>query len=366
MQATKRPDRAVTVWLLVVCGLVLFLMVFGGFVRLTRSGLSIVEWNPISGVVPPIGHAAWEAEFAKYQLTPEFQKVNFAMTLAEYQDIFIIEYLHRLIARFAGLVVAIPLLWFLWKGRIPRGQRWLYVLIGLLFAVQGAVGWYMVSSGLVDRPSVSHFRLTAHLLLALTLLAISFRLALDRIYGRPVRRPGRRSGAYWLSAAVIAVVVLQIAYGGLVAGLKAGFISNTWPSMFGRLIPPGLLAAADSWLLSILTAPATVQFIHRWLAFGVLAVALAVALAARRRAFAPAVGRASAALVALVLVQIGLGICVVLLGVPIWLALAHQFVALLVFLAALFLNHRLAAEPLQAADQPTLAERQTAELKPSG
>lgn len=351
MQASKRSERAVTIWLLVVCGLIIFLVAFGGFVRLTRSGLSIVEWNPISGVVPPIGHAAWQAEFAKYQLTPEYLKVNTAMTLPEYQEIFLIEYIHRLIARFAGLLVAIPLIYFLLKGWIPKGQRWLYILVGVLFAFQGALGWYMVSSGLVDTPAVSHFRLTAHLLLALTLLAITFRLALDRIYGRPQKQPGGRGAAYWLSVLVIAIVVVQIAYGGLVAGLKAGHVSNTWPLMFGYLVPPGLLSAAGGWLNSVLTAPATVHFIHRWLAFGVLAAGLAVYFVARRHDYAPQIRRASLLLIALVVVQIGLGISVVMLGVPIVIALSHQFIALLLFMTALYLNHRLAAEPVHA-EQP--------------
>lgn len=352
MHATKpsqRSQRAVTVWLLVVCGLVMFLVAFGGFVRLTRSGLSIVEWNPISGVVPPIGHAAWVEEFAKYQLSPEYQKVNFGMTLGEYQEIFVIEYLHRLIARFAGLVVAIPLLWFLWKGMIPRGQRWRYVLVGLLFALQGALGWYMVSSGLVDRPSVSHFRLTAHLLLALTVLAIAFRLALDRIYGQPRKSPGGRGSAWWLSVATLAILVVQIAYGGLVAGLKAGHISNTWPLMFGYLAPPGLLSAAGAWTESILTAPATVQFIHRWLAFVVLACALAVWWSTRRHALDATARRSSLVLVGLLTLQIVLGICVLLLGVPLALALAHQITAMLAFMAALYANHRLAGQPARAA-----------------
>lgn len=356
MQASTRPDRAITAWLLMVCGLIIFLIAFGGFVRLTRSGLSIVEWNPISGVVPPVGHAAWEAEFAKYQQTPEYLKVNTGMTLAEYQEIFLIEYTHRLIARFAGLLVAIPLLYFLWKGWIPRRQRWLYVLVGLLFAFQGALGWYMVSSGLVDRPAVSHFRLTAHLLVALTLLAITFHLALDRVYGLPQKQSGGRSASYWLSVLVIGVLVVQIAYGGLVAGLKAGHVSDTWPLMFGYLIPPGLLTAAGGWLSSALTAPATVHFIHRWLAFGVLAAALAVTLVARRQAYAPQVRRSSLLLALLVLVQISLGISVVWLGVPIAIALAHQFTALLLFLTALYLNHRLAAETVQVAPSAATAQ----------
>ncbi len=334
---TKRSEKAVTVWLLTVVALVAIMVVVGGYVRLTRSGLSIVEWNPVSGVIPPIGETAWQEEFAKYQQTPEFRIVNRDMTLAGYQQIFYLEWAHRLIARIAGLIVVLPLAYFLLRRVIPWRASLPYLLIGLLFGLQGFLGWWMVASGLLAAPNVSHFRLTIHLLMALLLLALALWLALNRIHGQ--------SGLRWrhwsvLGGLTLAVIVVQIAYGGLVAGLKAGHISNTWPLMFGTWIPGGLLTVLDSWLMSVVAAPATVHFIHRWLAFGVLAAALWLWWRQRK-------GDSTSAalwLAAVVLFQIALGVSVVLFGVPLWLALLHQATAVALFAAAIHLNHRLAIE----------------------
>lgn len=338
-------SKAVARWLLLVCFLIVFMVVFGGLVRLTRSGLSIVEWNVITGVVPPLGEKAWQQEFAKYQQTPEYQKINYNMTLEEYRQIFYLEYFHRLIARLAGLAVVLPLLYFLWKRVIPWRRSARYLLIAVLFAIQGAMGWYMVSSGLVDRPAVSHFRLTLHLLLALTLLALTLRTWLHLTFGRPAVRGGwPRPAGYALSWLLIAVLVLQIAYGGLVAGLKAGHASNTWPLMFGYLVPPGLLSIVEPWWRNLLEAAATVHFVHRWFAFVVLLVSLILWWVSRRHGYSPLIGKSLALMIGLVAIQIGLGISVVVFGVPLLLALAHQFTALCLFIVAVFLNHRLGAE----------------------
>jgi cytochrome c oxidase assembly protein subunit 15 len=330
----------VAAWLFIVAVLVGLMVVVGGYVRLTRAGLSIVEWNPITGIVPPIGVEAWNSEFAKYQQTPEFKLVNSAMTLDGYKRIFYLEWAHRLIARIAGLIVVLPLVYFLLKGTIPWRKSGPYLLIAVLFALQGFLGWFMVSSGLVDRPHVSHFRLSIHLLAALTLLALSLWLGLSHTY---LRRPGAR--AHWsaLGLTVLAILVLQIGYGGLVAGLKAGYLSNTWPLMGGSLVPPQLLSSAGSALESALEAPATVHFIHRWLAFVVLGAALWFYFR-QKPGLSSAAGQirsGSALLIALVLLQIILGIGVVVMGVPVWLALLHQSTALLMFAVTVYLNHRL-------------------------
>ncbi len=340
--ATARAnDARVARWLAVVCGFIVFMIVFGGFVRLTESGLSIVEWNVVMGVLPPIGEAAWRETFARYQATPEFLHVNSAMTLAAYKRIFYIEYIHRLVARVAGLVVALPLLYFLARGIIPRRRALPYVGIGLLFAFQGFLGWYMVKSGLVDQPAVSHFRLTTHLLAALVLLCASFWQLLGLRAGpagphAAVDVPAARAGL-----AVLGLLFAQIAYGGLVAGLDAGMASDTWPLMYGRWIPPGWLATLEPWWRNLVSAPATVQFVHRWLAFAVLAAAVALARHLRAATVAPAVRRGGRLVLALVLAQIALGISVIWWRVPLVLALGHQALAVALLLAVVWVNFRL-------------------------
>jgi cytochrome c oxidase assembly protein subunit 15 len=346
---TESPDRAITGWLLTVCALIVVMVVFGGYVRLTRSGLSIVEWKPVSGVIPPIGEDAWQAEFAKYQESPEYQKVNRHFTLDEYKRIFYVEYIHRLIARIAGLIVVIPLFVYVLRGRIPWRKSGMYWLIAALFGFQGFLGWYMVSSGLEDRPAVSHFRLTIHLLTALFLLALTLWMALNRIYGREDRVPkAERSSAYGWTWLLMAVLVVQIAYGGLVAGLKAGHVSNTWPLMFGYLVPPGLLAIVQPWWKNLFEAATTVHFMHRWFAFVVLIAALVVWAQARRANADDATRRGAAALVGLASLQIALGIGVVWFGVPLWLALLHQANALFLFIDGIYMLHRLQTQERSA------------------
>ena len=346
-------NRALTTWLLVITVLIGFLVVFGGYVRLTRSGLSIVEWNPISGVIPPLGDAAWQTEFAKYQQTPEYQLVNKGMTLAEYKEIFYLEWFHRLIARLAGLLVVIPLFTFLLKGVIPWRRSLPYLAIGLLFAFQGFLGWFMVASGLVDRPAVSHFRLTIHLLTALLLLGLTFWTWLNHRYGFPEKRaPGSYGGLHRLAWWTLAVLLFQISYGGLVAGLKAGHVSNRWPLMNGRWIPAGLLSTVEPWWENFFAAPLTVHFVHRWFAFAVLTMAGIFYLAARRQGASPTLQNSALALLGLISVQILLGISVIWFGVPIWLALLHQATAILLYVVTLFLiyqlRHQLAPVPAQA------------------
>lgn len=366
-ETSKRPLR---IWLFTLCALIALMVLIGGYVRLSRAGLSIVEWNVITGVIPPIGEAAWQEAFAKYQASPEFQKINTAISLADYQRIYYIEYYHRLVARLVGLFVALPLALFLWRGVIPWRRSGVYLGILLLFGFQGFLGWYMVASGLVDRPSVSHFRLTAHLMAALLLLALCFWKGLDnteRFGRRDPRDPSAppdplalptppsatpdadtlRPGAAkahrrlrLLTLALLAVVVIQITYGGLVAGLKAGHASDTWPLMFGYLLPPGLLTVLQPWWWNLVETAATVHFVHRWFAFIVLGMAMILYFAAKRVGDAPTVRQGAIAMIAVVAVQIALGVSVVVLGVPLWVALLHQAVALVVFLVAVFLSHQ--------------------------
>lgn len=344
---SEKDNKAVTTWLFVVCGLIMFMVVFGGYVRLTRSGLSIVEWKPVAGVIPPIGEEAWQLEFEKYQQTPEFQKVNKNMNLDEYKWIFYNEYIHRLIARFAGLIVVIPLFYFLWKGIIPWRKSFIYLAIAALFGFQGYLGWYMVSSGLTNVPAVSHFRLTIHLLMALFLLALALWTALNHYYRFP-KHVSRvfRSTPFLLSALLIGVLTLQISYGGLVAGLKAGYISNTYPLMFGYLVPPGLLSLMQPWWRNMVEAATTVHFVHRWFAVIVLIASIILYFMTKKRSFSPKVHRSILWMMALVGMQIFFGALVVWFRVNIVLALLHQGTALVLFVVAFFINYRIVHEPL--------------------
>jgi cytochrome c oxidase assembly protein subunit 15 len=347
----KTKNTAVMNWLFTFTFIVALLVVFGGFVRLTRSGLSIVEWNPISGVVPPIGQQAWLEEFIKYQATPEYQQINSGMTLAEYQFIFYMEWVHRIIARLAGLFYAIPVFYFLLRKKIPSKEFPAYFLMGMLFIAQAFMGWYMVSSGLVDRPSVSHFRLTIHLLLALSLLALALWTALGHKYGFP----DKSNKAKWslpsrLAAWSIALLILQISYGGMTAGLKAGHVSDTWPLMFGRWIPPNLF---NSWI-NLFETPQTIVFIHRWLAWlGLIAVPV-VYYFIKKQNYPQEIQKGLRWLIGVVALQITLGVLIILSYVNIAIALAHQTTALALFALAIYFIHRFRALDFARYNQKSL------------
>lgn len=336
----KTQNRAVMNWLFGFAFIVAFLVVFGGFVRLTRSGLSIVEWNPISGVVPPIGQPAWEQEFAKYQLTPEYLQVNTDMTLADYKFIFYIEWIHRLIARLAGLFYAIPVFYFLFKKVIPIKEFGIYFLMGMLFIGQAVMGWIMVSTGLVDRPSVSHFSLTAHLLLASGLLGLSLWTAFGHRFGfaDPIEQT-RWSLPSKLAAACFVLLIVQITYGGMTAGLKAGHVSDSWPYMFGRLIPPNLF---NSWI-NLFEMPQTIVFIHRWFAWLGLIAIPAVYYIVIKQGYPREIQQGLLVLTGAVALQILLGILTVLSYVNIVIALIHQANALVLFGLGVYFIHRFRA-----------------------
>ncbi len=336
----KTQNPTVMKWLFIFTFVVAFLVVFGGFVRLTRSGLSIVEWNPISGVIPPIGQQAWEQEFAKYQSTPEYIKINKGMTLGEYQFIFYMEWIHRIVARLAGLFYAIPVFYFLFKKTIPFKEFGIYFVMGMLFIGQAFMGWYMVASGLVDRPSVSHFRLTTHLLFALALFSLALWTALGHKYG--FLDPSKN--AEWSFASKFAlfstvVLLVQIAYGGMTAGLKAGHVSDTWPLMFGKWVPPNLF---NSWI-DLLETPQTIVFIHRWFAWlGLLLVPYAYHLV-KKQNFPADIQKGLLWLIGVVALQITLGVLTILSYVNIVIALLHQANAILLFGLAIYFIHRFRA-----------------------
>ena len=334
-------------WIFTFASFAVFLVVFGGFVRLTRSGLSIVEWNPVSGAMPPTSQQAWQAEFQKYQLTPEFKKVNFNMTLDQYKEIFTVEWLHRMFARIAGFIFAIPFFVFVFRKTIPWKEVGLYVVMGVLFLAQAILGWVMVASGLVDRPSVSHYLLTAHLFMALTLIGLALWTALGHRYGFPdySRRPSW-SGASIAALIALIVLLIQIAYGGFTSGLKAGYLSDSWPLIFGKLIPPGLLDTLRPAIANLIDNPLTVVFIHRWFAFAVLVAAGAIYMIVQQRKLPYDIEVAANLVMSLVLIQIVLGITILVTHVQIAVALLHQANAIALFASTVFLLHR-----LRAADQ---------------
>ena len=332
----------VAAWLFVCCALVFAMVVVGGVTRLTHSGLSITEWQPIVGTLPPLNDAQWQETFAKYQLTPEYRQVNKGMALAEFKGIFWWEYFHRLLGRAIGVVFLLPLVWFGVRRRIPRDHAWKLAAIFVLGALQGAMGWYMVQSGLVDDPRVSQFRLTAHLALALVIFAAMLWVGLSLTFPQRVAlaAPPQRAVRRY-ARAVVALVFLLVLTGGFVAGIRAGFAYNTFPLMNGAVVPPEIFMI-EPWWKNFFWNMATVQFDHRLLAWVLAFAAPALWWKLRVTDGLPSRARTGGLLlVVLVAVQIALGIATLLFGVPLALAAAHQAGAVLVFAAILNVAHAL-------------------------
>jgi cytochrome c oxidase assembly protein subunit 15 len=334
----SESQRAVALWLFVCCALVLVMVVLGGTTRLTRSGLSIVEWKPVVGIFPPVTTLQWEREFDQYKKTPEYRKVNYGMVLAEFKSIYWVEYAHRLLGRIIAIAFFVPFVVFLIRRRIESKMVFKLTGIFILGALQGALGWFMVASGLADEPRVSPYRLTAHLGLAVIIYGFMFWLALGLLQPR-----GELSGIHRLrrfGLMVTGLIFLMILAGGFVAGTKAGFAFNTFPLMDGRLVPEGLFAMQPIWINPFENI-ATVQFNHRVLAYLLCVVIPAYWFMARRFELAPATRAGFHALAVLFAVQLMLGIFTLTYAVPVPLAAIHQGGALAVFSAALYVNHRL-------------------------
>jgi len=334
--------NAVATWLFVCCALVVAMVVVGGVTRLTGSGLSIVEWQPIVGTMPPLTDADWQEVFEKYQQTPQFRLVNQGMTIAAFKRIFWWEYIHRLLGRLIGVAFFVPLVWFVARRQVPQGYAWRLSGIFLLGGLQGAMGWYMVKSGLVDDPRVSQFRLTAHLALALLIFAALFWTGLTLVFPERVRLSAApQRSARWWAIGFVAVVYAMILSGGFVAGIRAGFAYNTFPLMNGSVVPPEILML-EPWWRNFFWNMATVQFDHRLLAW---LIALTVPVLWWKLTTTDALpGRVrlgAKLLFALVMAQIALGITTLLLVVPVPLAAMHQAGAVLVFAAALNVAHAL-------------------------
>jgi cytochrome c oxidase assembly protein subunit 15 len=322
---TARPERAVAAWLFLCAALTFAIVVVGGITRLTESGLSIVEWQPVVGALPPLQQADWEALFAKYRETPQYQKVFSEIGLEGFKRIFWWEYAHRLLGRLIGLVFLLPYLFFLLKGRLDKPLAWKLAGLFVLGGMQGALGWYMVQSGLVNDPRVSHFRLTAHLGLALMIFSMELWLALGLLKEQDVKR----TSAFPL--VVAGCVFLMALSGGFVAGLRAGHAYNTFPLMNGQLFPQDLWLL-EPWWRNFLWNTATVQFIHRAI-FWLLLVLIPLLFWKERKS------TAAKFLLGAFVLQASLGIATLLNAVPIPLAAMHQAGAVLLLACALWTAH---------------------------
>lgn len=325
--APDGASRAVRAWLIAVAALIFAMTLLGGATRLSESGLSITQWQPVTGVIPPLSQAGWAEEFQRYKQIPQYAALNPDMSLDGFKTIYYWEWSHRLLARLVGAAFVLPALWFWRRGRLKGPLARPILLAAALLALEPIVGWWMVSSGLAERTEVAQDRLALHLLVA----AAAFGAVIYAAVGLR-RRPREAASAGFATAAgaLVALIFCQLGLGALVAGLRAGVIDNTWPLMEGRLIPAGVFALAP-WPRSIVDDATTAQFDHRVAAYAIVLLALATALAARRRARRSSLARRAGALAALAILQTGLGIVTLILVAPIEFALAHQAVALLLF-----------------------------------
>lgn len=330
-------DRHVAAWLLTCCALVFLMVVLGGVTRLTGSGLSMVDWRPVTGLLPPLTADDWQRAFDMYRDSPEYRQVNAHMDVEDFKGIFWLEYLHRLLGRVIGIVFFIPFVVFAVRGSIRASEWPKYLLMFVLGGLQGVLGWYMVKSGLVDDPKVSQYRLTAHLVLAFLIYAYMLWVALSLLFPG-----GRRQRHPWFTRSVglAGLIAITIVSGGFVAGLKAGKIFNTFPMMGEFWIPPGVMAM-DPWWRNLFDNPALVQFDHRVLAITTFLACIAFWFGLRRRRPSGRSRTAVHLLLAAVALQFALGIVTLLSHVPVALGAAHQGSALLLLTAAIYLVHTL-------------------------
>ena len=331
LKPERRAARQIAVWLFVMCGLVALMVIVGGATRLTDSGLSITEWRPVTGAVPPLSEAGWQAEFEKYKTIPEYVEVNAGMSLDEFKQIYWWEWGHRLLGRLIGVAFFAPFVYFVATGKARGRLAWKLGGLFLLGGLQGALGWWMVASGLVDRVDVSQYRLAAHLGLAVLLFGAMYWLALDLWRGEKEQGPRKY---YPAALALAGAVYVQILLGAFVAGLRAGKEFNTWPLMDGKFLPDGYFSAAPSFS-DLFETVAAVQLNHRLGAYLVAAAALWFYMAVRKTEL-----RERASLVLhVVFVQIFLGVLTVVAATPIGLGLLHQAGALGLFAATLYAAH---------------------------
>ncbi len=334
-------QKPIAVWLLACCALVFAMVVVGGVTRLTNSGLSIVEWQPIVGTFPPLSQNDWEVVFEKYHQTPQYKKVNQGMSLDEFKGIFWWEYFHRLLGRVIGLAFFIPFVYFVARKGIDRPLGLKLAGIFLLGGLQGAMGWYMVKSGLVDNPHVSQYRLTAHLGLAFVIYATMLWVALGLLFPASASQgDDRLRSLRQFSLALTSLIFIMVLSGGFVAGIRAGLAYNTFPLMNGHFIPPEIFML-EPWYRNFFDNMATVQFDHRMIAWMLAFLVPLFWFKSRQLPLPASTRRACNLLLIMLAVQISLGIATLLLVVPLPLAAAHQGGAVLLFTAAIWVSHKL-------------------------
>lgn len=329
---TIKTNRYVAYWLFLLSILIICMIAIGGYTRLTESGLSIVEWRPVTGVFYPVSEESWHQEFAKYKNSPEYQQINFDIDLAYFKKIYFTEYFHRLFGRALGFIFLLPLIYFSYKKYIARNNIAKFLGILFLGAIQGLIGWLMVKSGLVNEPRVSHFRLALHLIMAIIIFSLIFWQGLNYYYSSFNFKISFNNVPSFL----ILIAVIQIFYGGLVAGLDAGQVYNEFPFMGGLLIPEEIYSLTLKELLFY--NPVSVQFIHR--VIGIIFFALIIILLYKQRKH-PQKFKSYLSLGLLVLIQICLGIATLLSNVQLDYALLHQIIAILIISNLLFLLHSL-------------------------
>jgi len=347
MTHTAQTDsqRPVFIWLLSLCALIFCMVMLGGATRLTNSGLSMVEWEPIMGVVPPIGDSEWQETFNKYKQSPEYKKVNIGMSVSDFKRIFYFEYAHRVLGRLIGLAFLLPFLYFLIRQKIQRPLIPKLVFMFVLGGLQGLLGWYMVKSGLVSNPHVSQYRLTAHLLAAMIIYSYILWVAMGLVWDNQVNRMS--DGFYTLrraGLAVTAIIVLMVMSGGFVAGTKAGYAFSTFPLMNGQWIPEGLMSMSP-WYLNFFENILTIQFEHRVIAAILFIVVPVYWYFIQKSALQSRTKWLAHLLIFMLGIQISLGITTLLLHVPVALGVTHQAGALVLLTIAILINHELRKRP---------------------
>jgi cytochrome c oxidase assembly protein subunit 15 len=339
--APTKDDKAIATWLLICCATIFCMVVVGGVTRLTGSGLSMVQWAPLMGVLPPLSEAEWQHTFELYQQYPEYQKINYHMNVDDFKSIFWLEYWHRILGRIIGLLFFIPMVYFIARKKVRRGLTPKLVTMFILGGLQGLMGWYMVKSGLVSDPHVSQYRLTAHLGLAVIIYAYIFWVAIGLILPHKDDDAAPVSGkvhlASWLLLSLVFITAMS---GGFVAGLKAGFAYNTFPLMGGRWIPEGILAMQPVWH-NFFENVATVQFQHRLLAISLLILIPWFWFAAIKNNPTPRLKVGLHLMLLMIVAQVALGISTLLLNVPLSLAAAHQAGMVLLISVMLYVTHQI-------------------------